>query len=123
MNSESLQFLFIASYVFIFGLCIGSFLNVAILRGLSGEDMVFSRSKCPKCENQLKWYMNIPLLSYLFLRGKCAFCKEPISFQYPLVEFICGVSFLVSFLVFGLSLKTLFNCIFLACLFIMFILG
>ena len=114
MNSESLQFLFIASYVFIFGLCSGSFLNVAILRGLSGEDMVFSRSKCPKCENQLKWYMNIPLLSYLFLRGKCAFCKEPISFQYPLVEFICGVSFLVSFLVFGLSLKTLFICIFLA---------
>ena len=76
--------------------------------------MVFSRSKCPKCENQLKWYMNIPLLSYLFLRGKCAFCKEPISFQYPLVEFICGVSFLVSFLFFGLSLKTLFICIFLA---------
>ena len=66
MNSDSLQFLFIASYVFIFGLCIGSFLNVAILRGLSGEDMVFSRSKCPKCENQLKWYMNIPLVSYLF---------------------------------------------------------
>ena len=117
-NFMSLGTTIIGIYVFIVGLCIGSFLNVAILRGLSGEDMVFARSKCPKCQNQLKWYMNIPLISYLFLRGKCGFCKAPISFQYPLVEFICGLSFLISFLVFGLSLKTLFICL----IFAMFIL-
>lgn len=110
-NFMSLGTTIIGIYVFIFGLCIGSFLNVAILRGLSGEDMVFARSKCPKCQNQLKWYMNIPLFSYLFLRGRCGFCKEPISFQYPLVEFICGTSFLVNYLVFGFTLKTLLLCL------------
>ena len=104
----------IAVYVVIFALCIGSFLNVVILRGLSGEDIVFSRSKCPKCGKQLKWYMNIPLLSYIFLRGKCGFCKEKISIQYPIVEFITGCSFLVTYLVFGLTFKTIFICIFLA---------
>lgn len=105
---------FIAIYVVLFGLCIGSFLNVVILRGLNGEDIVFERSKCPKCQNQLKWYMNIPLVSYLFLRGKCAFCKTKISWQYPLVEFITAMAFLASFFAFGLTLKTLFICIFLS---------
>jgi len=115
MNSlELLPKGFIATYIFIFGLCIGSFLNVAILRGLSGEEMVKGRSRCPKCKNQLKWYMNIPLLSYLFLRGKCAYCKCKISFQYPLVEFITASLFLISYLTFGFSLKTLFICIFFA---------
>ncbi len=104
----------IAIYVFIFGLCIGSFLNVVILRGLSGENFIISRSKCPKCGNQLKWYMNIPLISYIFLRGKCAFCKEKISIQYPIVEFVCACAFLITFLTFGLSLKTLFICVFLS---------
>ena len=60
MNSlELLPVGFIASYVFILGLCVVSFLNVVILRGLSGEEFIFSRSRCPKCLNQLKWYMNI----------------------------------------------------------------
>ena len=69
---------------------------------------------CPKCKNNLKWYMNIPLLSYLFLRGKCAYCKEKISFQYPLVEFITAISYLGAFFAFGISLKLLFAWIFLA---------
>lgn len=109
MNSMP-QF-FIAFYVFLFGLCFGSFLNVAALRGLSGEDMVLARSKCPKCGNQLRWYMNIPLISYIFLRGKCAFCKEPISIQYPVVEFLVGLSFLGIYLCWGLTFKSLFLCI------------
>ena len=104
----------VAVYVFITGLCIGSFLNVVILRGLSGEDFIMSRSKCPKCNNQLKWYMNIPLLSYIFLRRKCAFCSEKISIQYPIVEFTTGLMFLAAYLVFGLTFKTLFICIFLS---------
>ena len=101
----------IAIYVFIVGLCIGSFLNVVILRGLSGENFIFSRSKCPKCSNQLKWYMNIPLISYVFLKGRCAYCKEKISVQYPIVELITGCAFLFSFLEFGLAFKTVFICI------------
>lgn len=105
---NSLPYCIISVYIFILGLCIGSFLNVVILRGLSGESFILSRSKCPKCNNQLKWYMNIPLFSYLFLKGKCAFCKQKISIQYPLVEFITGCLFLAAFLFFGLTFKTLF---------------
>lgn len=82
----------------ILGLLIGSFLNVVIYRYPKGENIVFPSSHCPKCNNDLKWYHNIPLFSYLFLRGKCAFCKEKISFRYPLVEFITGVLFLLSYL-------------------------
>ena len=111
---NNLPFGIVAFYVFILGLCIGSFLNVAILRGLSGEDIVFGRSICPKCQNQLAWYMNIPLVSYIFLRGKCAFCKVHISFQYPLIEFISGLCFLGSFLAFGLTLKFALVCIILS---------
>ncbi len=116
MNSliMGVPYIFIAVYIFIFGLCIGSFLNVAILRGLSGEDMIFTRSKCPKCSNKLKWYMNIPLLSYIFLRGKCAYCKCHISLQYPIIEFLNGLFYLISFIAFGFSLKTLFVCAFLS---------
>ncbi|MBQ2983174.1 MAG: prepilin peptidase [Candidatus Gastranaerophilales bacterium] len=101
---------FFATYIFLIGLCCGSFLNVVILRGLSGEEFVKSRSKCPKCNNQLTWYMNIPLFSYIFLKGKCAFCKEKISIQYPIVELVCGLLFLCSYFIFGLTLKTLFLC-------------
>ena len=104
----------IGLYIFIIGLCIGSFLNVVILRGLAGESFILSRSKCPKCNNQLKWYMNIPLISYIFLKGKCAYCKGNLSLQYPIVDFITGLSFLGSFLAFGLTLKTLFVCIFIS---------
>lgn len=95
-------------YIILFGLCVGSFLNVVILRGLAGEDIVLSRSKCPKCLNKLKWYMNIPLLSYLFLKGRCAYCKEKISIQYPLIEFITAFLFVSAFLTFGMCYKLIF---------------
>ena len=81
-------------YLFFFtlSLLIGSFLNVVILRG---PKKAFStenpRSFCPKCKNQLKWYHNIPILSWLFLKGKCSFCHEKISIQYPLIEFISAL--------------------------------
>ncbi|UKI41233.1 MAG: prepilin peptidase [Candidatus Melainabacteria bacterium] len=78
-------------YIFVIGLCIGSFLNVVILRGLADESIVFPPSKCPKCLNKLKWYHNIPIFSYVFLRGKCAFCHEKISIQYPIIEFLNGL--------------------------------
>ena len=81
-------------YVFIIGLCIGSFLNVVALRAFSGESIVFPPSKCPKCGKLIKPYDNIPVLSYIFLGGECRNCKNPISMQYPLVELITGVGFL-----------------------------
>ena len=95
-------------FVFIIGLCIGSFLNVCILRALSGESIVFPPSKCPKCGNKLKWWHNIPVLSYIFLRGKCGFCKEHISIQYPIVEILTAIIFTLIFMKFGVSLDTLF---------------
>lgn len=78
-------------FIFLFGLLIGSFLNVVILRLPLKKDLVFQRSQCPKCHTQLKWYHNIPLLSYLFLRGKCAFCKTQVSWRYPLIELLTGL--------------------------------
>lgn len=101
----------IAIFVFITGACIGSFLNVVALRGLSGESIVFPPSKCPKCNNKLNWYTNIPIISYCFLRGKCQFCKEHISLQYPIVEFLNAILYLFCFLTFGFAAKTLFLCV------------
>ncbi|MCI1273741.1 MAG: prepilin peptidase [Clostridiaceae bacterium] len=95
-------------FVFIIGLCIGSFLNVVILRSLSEESIVFPASKCPKCQTPLKWWHNIPVISYIFLRGKCAFCKEPISIQYPIIELFTAIVFTLCFFKFGLSFDTLF---------------
>lgn len=98
----------ILALVFITGLCIGSFLNVVILRTLSEESIVFPASKCPKCQTPLKWWHNIPVLSYIFLKGKCAFCKEHISIQYPIVELLTGIIFTLLFMKFGVSIQTLF---------------
>ncbi len=76
----------------IFGMLIGSFLNVVILR-LPKEDqsIVFPASHCPQCSAPLHWYENIPIISYLMLRGKCGHCKMPISVQYPLVELMTAL--------------------------------
>lgn len=95
-----LMFLF---FIFLIGLCIGSFLNVVILRAFSNESIVFPGSKCPSCNTPLKWHHNIPLLSYLFLQGKCAYCDEKISAQYPLVELLTGLVFVAVFLHFGIG--------------------
>jgi leader peptidase (prepilin peptidase)/N-methyltransferase len=86
------------AFIFVIGLVIGSFLNVVILRTVSEESIVLPASKCPKCQTPLKWYHNIPVLSYLLLNGKCAFCKKPISIQYPIVELLTGVLFVALFL-------------------------
>ncbi|HXH31683.1 MAG TPA: prepilin peptidase [Bacteriovoracaceae bacterium] len=78
-------------YFFIFGLLIGSFLNVVIIRLPQKLDLVAKRSGCPQCGRQLRWYHNIPLLSFLALRGKCAFCGKAISWRYPLIELLTGL--------------------------------
>lgn len=99
----------ICLFILITGACIGSFLNVVVLRALSGESIVLPASKCPLCNEPIKWYDNIPVLSYLFtFRGKCRNCGGKVSVQYPVVEALTAILFLVIFLCFGISLKTLF---------------
>lgn len=78
------------------GLSIGSFLNVVIARLPNDESVVRPRSKCPKCGHQLPWYENIPVLSWLWLRGKCSSCKTPISPRYILVELLTGTLFVAA---------------------------
>ena len=80
--------------VFIFALLVGSFLNVVILRLGSGESFVSGRSHCMGCNGVLKWKDLLPVFSFAFLKGKCRYCKDKISFQYPLVELITGLVFL-----------------------------
>ena len=93
---------FIVGTVFIFGMMIGSFLNVVIYRIPKGESIAFPASHCQNCHTPLKWYHNIPLFSWLFLRGKCAFCKIAISKQYPIIEVITGLIFAMLFLHLGM---------------------
>ena len=83
--------LVIVLFIFIFGTIIGSFLNVLIYRIPKGESIAYPASRCQSCQTPLKWYHNIPIFSWLFLRGKCGFCSEKISIQYPLIELTTGL--------------------------------
>ncbi len=89
--------------VFLFGACIGSFLNVCIYRIPKKKSIVFPRSFCPNCKNDIPLYLNIPILSYIFLWGKCRFCKNKISIRYPLVEALTGIFALLLFYKFNLG--------------------
>jgi len=84
-------------FIFIIGLIVGSFLNVVIWRLHSGEPIVFGRSQCPRCQAKLRPKDLIPLLSFIFLRGRCCYCRQPISWQYPLVEFATGLLFILAY--------------------------
>ena len=113
------MFNYILFWICIIGLCLGSFYNVVILRSLSNESIVFPASKCPKCGHKLYFWHNIPVLSYILLGGKCYFCKEKISLQYPIIEIITMSVFVLIFLKFGISWNTLFFLCWVSCLIIM----
>lgn len=83
------------SFIFLFGLCVGSFLNCIIYRLKTGESILFSRSHCPMCGAKLKAEDLIPLFSFLFLKGKCRYCHKKISWQYPLVELFTAILFVL----------------------------
>ena len=83
--------------LFILGLTIGSFLNCVIYRLERNQSFVSGRSFCPSCNHVLNWQDLIPLLSFVFLKGKCRYCQKPISPQYPLVELLTGALFLLNF--------------------------
>lgn len=97
----------LAPAIFALGLCFGSFLNVCIYRLPRAQSVVTPRSACPHCGDLIPLYHNIPVLSWLILRGKCRACKQPISPRYLIIELITGLLFLACYAHFGLTLATL----------------
>jgi leader peptidase (prepilin peptidase)/N-methyltransferase len=91
-------------FFFLFGIVIGSFLNVCITRIPEDISIISPASRCPRCKAPIKPYDNIPVLSWLLLRGKCRNCHLPISPMYPIVEFLTGVLFVATYYTFGLTL-------------------
>ena len=111
MTIDTILLLSIYICVLLFGIVIGSFLNVCILRIPKGESIVTDRSHCMSCGYQLKWYDLVPLFSYLFLGGKCRRCKEHISAQYPVVEATNGILWVLVFVVNGISIDSVLYCL------------
>ena len=96
----------VLTFLILISLCIGSFLNVLIYRLPIKESLTKKNSHCPKCGHMLKWYENIPLLSYIIQRGRCRGCKELISIQYPIIEMLSVCVFVIAYIRFGLSIET-----------------
>jgi leader peptidase (prepilin peptidase)/N-methyltransferase len=94
--------------IFVFGLIIGSFCNVVIYRLPQGKSIVAPGSQCRSCGNSIRPWDNIPLLSYVLLRGRCRFCKEPISARYPTVEFATAILYVLLWYELGFSLPFVF---------------
>ena len=98
--------------LFVVGLVFGSFLNVCISRLPRDESVISPPSHCPHCGTAIRWYDNIPLLSWTFLGGRCRSCRKPISLRYPVVELLTGVFFAASYVGFGCNWMTLKFCVF-----------
>ena len=105
----------------VLGLVIGSFLNVVIFRMDELKTILNSRSHCPHCKQILQWYDLIPFISFVLLRAKCRYCGKSISWQYPLVEIGTGLTFLLLYLSFGLSLAAIFYMIVFSILVVVFV--
>ena len=103
-------------FSFILGAIVGSFLNVCIFRIPAGRSIVSPPSSCPQCGQAIRWYQNIPILSWLALRGRCASCRGPISFRYPLIEAFNGGLFILVLWYFGFSWATLVYWVFVSAL-------
>ena len=96
----------------VLGLCFGSFLNVCILRLPHDQSLMRPRSTCPHCKQPIAWRDNIPVVSWLLLRGKCRRCGAPISAQYPIIEALVGLIWVGAFLLYGASLHALAGAVF-----------
>lgn len=94
-------------YAFILGCCVGSFINVAVLRTVKGDSFIHGRSHCPDCGSTLRAWDLIPVFSFLLLRGRCRYCKVRISARYPLTELSCGLLCMVCYWRFGLTMQLL----------------
>ena len=117
MTVETLYNIYFGTIAFVLGLVMGSFLNCAAYRISRGETFLKGRSKCPSCGHELSAADLIPVLSYIFSRGKCRYCKEGVSIRYPITEIICGLLLLGIYLHDGLTVLALRNIIFVCCLF------
>ena len=106
-------------FIFLFGIVIGSFLNVCIYRIPMHETIVSERSHCMKCGYQLAWYDLVPLFSWLALRGRCRKCKASISPQYPIVEAVNGVLYVLIFWVKDFTLESVFYCLLVSALIVL----
>lgn len=103
----------------VFGLIVGSFLNVCIYRLPRHESIVFPGSHCPSCGKPVRPYDNVPVLSYLWLRGKCRFCRSAISLQYPIVELLAGLAFYACAAQWGLRAPAFVNSLFLSAILVL----
>ena len=108
---------FYSFLIFLFGAILGSFANVCIYRLPRDKQIISGRSYCPRCKKKIKWYDNLPLISYIFLNAKCRNCDKSISVRYLIVELITGISFLLIFL----SFKNLYTIVFLSTLILILI--
>jgi leader peptidase (prepilin peptidase)/N-methyltransferase len=104
----------------VFGLCVGSFLNVCIHRLPRGGSLLHPRSRCPGCNYELGWFDNIPVVSYLVLLGRCRRCQARISPRYPIVELITAVVFVLHYAVFGLTALLVVRLIFACAMIVLF---
>jgi len=98
--------MFMMVFITLFGLCFGSFLNVCIYRIPLGQSILNPPSSCPNCKSRLKAKDMIPVLSYIMLKGKCRYCKTPVSIQYPAVELFTAAVWLVIYIRYGFSVET-----------------
>ena len=105
----------------VFGLCIGSFLNVCAYRLPLGESVVHPRSRCTSCGRRLTWFDNLPVVSWVVLGGRCRTCKNPVSWMYPAVEIVTALVFVVTYLTYGLTLLSLVRVIFGCALIVLFV--
>ena len=107
--------------VVIFGLCVGSFLNVCAYRLPLGESIVHPRSRCTSCGRTLTWFDNVPVLSWAALGGRCRSCKQPVSWMYPAVEVVTALVFVITYLTYGLTLLSLVRVVFACALIVLFV--
>ncbi|OEH84216.1 hypothetical protein BHU72_12495 [Desulfuribacillus stibiiarsenatis] len=112
---EHIYTIIIFSYVFIIGAVIGSFLNVVIYRLPNEQSVIKPGSHCPNCKQTLKWYQLIPIFSYMLQRAKCPNCKIKISVQYPLIEALIGLLYILIYMIFGFTPLTLVYWILVPC--------
>jgi len=105
----------------VFGLIVGSFLNVCIFRLPEGLSVVRPPSRCRACGHLLSWFENVPVVSYAVLRGRCRQCGAPISWQYPLVEVVTGVVFAIAVVQFGLTWLTASRLVFASAMIVLFV--
>jgi leader peptidase (prepilin peptidase) / N-methyltransferase len=108
--------LFWAVYAFVLGAVMGSFLNVCVYRWPAEQSVLRPRSRCPRCGDAIRWYDNIPIASWLILRGRCRDCGSGISPQYPVVEFLCGIIWMAALIRLGLSTEAISSAVFLTIL-------